>query len=89
MPTKFGLHAFHIPLYMNEFFEPILLFDPIVHGLKGNLDRFGGKGKRAKSLQPERLCPPKSVYVHVTSMSTCMNFLSQFQSIKFLGGHGL
>ena len=47
------------------------------------------KGKGAKSLQPERLCPPKSVYVHVTSMSTCMNFLSQFQSIKFFGDHGL
>ena len=33
MPTKIGLHAFHIDLYMHEFFEliPILFFDP--HGL--------------------------------------------------------
>ena len=30
-PTKFGLHAFHINLYMHEFFEAILFFDP--HGL--------------------------------------------------------
>ena len=30
-PTKIGLHAFHINLYLHEFFEPILFFDP--HGL--------------------------------------------------------
>ena len=23
-------------------------------------------------------CPPKSVYMHVTSMHACMNFLSRF-----------
>ena len=27
--------------------------------------------------------PPKLVYMHVTSMHTCMNFLSQFCLIKF------
>ena len=31
MPTKIGLHAFHVTLYMHEFFQPILFFDP--HGL--------------------------------------------------------
>ena len=30
-PTKIGLHAFHNNLYLHEFFEPILFFDP--HGL--------------------------------------------------------
>ena len=30
-PTKIGLHAFHINLYMHKIFEPILFFDP--HGL--------------------------------------------------------
>ena len=30
-PTKIGLHAFHVNLYLHEFFEPILFFDP--HGL--------------------------------------------------------
>ena len=30
-PTKIGLHAFHANLYMHEFFEAILFFDP--HGL--------------------------------------------------------
>ena len=59
MPTKFGLHAFHIPLYMHEFFEPILLFDPIVYGLKGNLGRFGGKGKRDKISATGEAMPTK------------------------------
>ena len=40
------------------------------------------------SLKPERLCPPKSVYMYVTSIPTCMNFLSRFQSIKFFDDHG-
>ena len=31
MPTKIGLHVFHITLYLHELFEPILFFDP--HGL--------------------------------------------------------
>ena len=38
----------------------------------------------AVSPKPERSHPPKSVYMHVTSMPTCMNFLSRFQEIKFL-----
>ena len=44
MPTKIGLHVFHISLYLHEFFEPDLFFDP--HGLcpsmvrKGNLVNF-------------------------------------------------
>ena len=29
--TKIGFHAFHNNLYLHEFFEPILFFDP--HGL--------------------------------------------------------
>ena len=30
-PTKTGLHAFHVNLYLYEFLKPILFFDP--HGL--------------------------------------------------------
>ena len=30
-PTKIGLHAFHVNLYMHEFIEAILFFD--AHGL--------------------------------------------------------
>ena len=37
-PTKIGLHAFQINLYLHEFFEPILFFE--THGLKRNFGRF-------------------------------------------------
>ena len=37
----------------------------------------------AISPKPERSRPPKSVYMYVTSIHTCMNFLSRFRSIKF------
>ena len=39
--------------------------------------------------KPEKSCPPKSVHMHVTSIPTCMNFFSRFQSIKFFDDHGL
>ena len=46
MPTKIGLHTFLVNLYLHEFIESILFFDPhglyIVHGLKGNFGRFEG-----------------------------------------------
>ena len=43
MPTKIDLQAFHVNLYLHEYFEPILFFDPpwtIVYGLKGKFGRF-------------------------------------------------
>ena len=39
--------------------------------------------KVAISLKPETPCPSKLVYMHLTSIPTCINFLSQFQSIQF------
>ena len=41
------------------------------------------------SPKPERSRPPKLVYMYVTSIPTCMNFLSRFQAIKFFDDHGL
>ena len=41
------------------------------------------------SPKPERPHPPKLVYMHVASTSTCMNFLSRFRSTKFFDDHGL
>ena len=35
------------------------------------------------SPKPKKPHPPKLVYMHVTSIPTCLNFLSQFQLIKF------
>ena len=29
MPIKIRLRAFHVNLYLHEFFEPILIFDPL------------------------------------------------------------
>ena len=37
----------------------------------------------------EEPCPPKLVHMHLTSIPTCMNFLSRFRSIKFFDDHGL
>ena len=45
--------------------------------------------KVAVSPKPERFCPPKLVCMHVTSIHTCMNFLSRFWSIEFFDDHGL
>ena len=44
--------------------------------------------KVAVSPKPKRHHPLKLVYMYVTSNSTCMNFLSQFRSIKFYDDHG-
>ena len=52
---------------------------------KGNLPFL----KVAISLKPERPHPPKLVCMYDTSTPTCMNFLSQFRSIKFFDDHGL
>ena len=43
--------------------------------------------KVAVSPKPERLRPPKLVCMHLISMHTCMNFLSQFRSIKNFDDH--
>ena len=45
--------------------------------------------KVAVSPKPKRSRPPKLVCMHVTSIPTCMNFLSRFRSIEFFDDHGL
>ena len=45
--------------------------------------------KVAISPKPERSCPQKLMCMHLTSVPTCMNFLSRFRSIKFFDDHGL
>ena len=45
--------------------------------------------KVAISPKPKRPCPPKLVCMHVTSIPTCINFLSRFRLIKFFDGIGL
>ena len=53
-----------------------------------------GKGKLAVlkvvvSPKLKRSHPPKLVHLHLTSISTCMNFLNLFRAIKFFDDHGL
>ena len=45
--------------------------------------------KVAISPKPKKPHPPKLVCMHVTSIPTCINFLSQFRSIEFFDDHGL
>ena len=52
---------------------------------KGNLPFL----KVAISPKPKRPCPPNLVCMHVTSIPTCINFLSRFRLIKFFDDHGL
>ena len=54
-------------------------------GRKGNLAVL----RVAVSPKLERSRPPKLVCMYVTSIPICMNFLSQFRSIKFFDDHGL
>ena len=52
---------------------------------KGNLAVL----KVAVSPEPKRSRLPKLVCVHLTSIYSCMNFLSRFQLIEFFNDHGL
>ena len=68
-------------------FRLIKFFDD--HGLLWSEREIWPFLRVAVSPKPERLHPPKSMYMHVTSTHTCMNYLSQFRSIKFFDDHGL
>ena len=78
MPTKIGLHAFYINLYLHELIEPILFFIPwtIIHVLKGNFGHFESKRKGAKSPKAKRPHSPKLVQIYFKSASTCMKFMN-------------
>ena len=52
---------------------------------KGNLAVF----ESSNISKPGQAHPLKLVCMHLTSVRTCMNFLSRFQSIKFFDDHGL
>ena len=63
LPTKIGFHAFHVNLYLHEFFEPIYFLVPMDYSpwFKREIWR---KTKRAKSSIPEMPRPPNSMHVH-------------------------
>ena len=90
-PKSVYMHLTSIPTCMNFLsrFQSIKFFDD--HGLYSPCPEreIWPFLKVAISLKPEKSHPPKSVYMHLTSIPTCMNFLSQFRSIKFFDDHGL
>ena len=45
--------------------------------------------KVALSLKPKRSRLPKLVCMYVTFIHICMNFLNEFQLMKFFDDHGL
>ena len=45
--------------------------------------------KKLMTMGYNKLWPPKLVYMHFMSIPTCINFLSQFQWIKFFDDHGI
>ena len=92
MPTKVVVHAFDINSYLHEFFWAdsnclnfLMTMDYSPWSERENWPFL----KVAISPKPERPCPPKLVCMHLTSIPTCINFLSQFQSIQFFHYHGL
>ena len=75
IPTKIGLHTFHINLYLHELFEPILFFDP--HGQYGPKESWM-KTKRSKIFKTKGAMTLNLLCMHISSTSTCINFLSWF-----------
>ena len=80
MPTKTGVHACDIDPYLHEFF--------LADSNRLNFSTFMDH-KLILSPKPERPHPPKLVCMHLTSIPTCINFLSRFRSIEFFDNHGL
>ena len=79
-PTKIGVHACYINAYLHEFFWAdsdqlnflmTMDYSPWSREIWPFL-------RVAVFPKPKRLCPPKSVCMHLTSIPTCMNFLGRF-----------
>ena len=89
-PTKIGFHAFHVNLYLHEFFEPILFFDPhgpyIVHGLKGNFGCFEGRQERGKISETGEATSTK-IGLHAFHINLYLRKF--FELILFFDPHGL
>ena len=83
LPTKIDVHAFDINPYLHEFFDDHGLYSP------WSEREIWPFLKVAISPKLKMSRPLKLVHMHVTSTLTCMNFLSQFRSMKFYDDHGL
>ena len=75
--TKIVVHAFDINPNLHEFFELISIDLNFLMTYSPWSEReIWPFLKVAVSPKPERPCPPKLVCMHLTSILTCMNFLS-------------
>ena len=88
-PKSVHMHYTSIPTCMNFLsrFRSIKIFDD--HGRPWVEREIWPFLRVAVSPKPKGSRPPKLVYMHYTSIPTCMNFLSRFRSIKFFDDHGL
>ena len=92
IPTKIGVHASDIKLYLHYFFVAdsdrlnFLMTMDYSPWLEREIWPFL---KVAISPKPEWPCPPKLVCMHLTSSYTCMIFLSRFLMIELFDDHGL
>ena len=78
-PTKIGVHAFDIHTYLYEFLDSdqlkfLMTMDYSPWSERENWPFL----KVAISPKLEYSHPPKLVYMHLTFIPTCMNFLSRF-----------
>ena len=73
VPTKIGLHAFHIDFYLHDFLSWFYFLTLMVQ--RKNFVVFEDK-KRSKILKSEKPCPPKLVCMNFMSTSFCTNLFS-------------
>ena len=89
-PTKIGLQSFLVNLYLHEFFEPILFFDPhglyIAHGPKGNFGRFEGKRIMGKIFRTGEVTP---IEIGLQAFLVNLYLREFFEPILFFDPHGL
>ena len=89
-PKLVCVHFSSIPICMNFLnqFRSIKFFDGHGHSPLSERENWLFL-KVAISPKPEKSHSPNLVYMLVTCVYTCMNFLSRFRSIKFFYDHGL
>ena len=74
MPTKLGVHTFHIYLFMHEFLGWFNFLIPMDYSQR----KFSQIWKGAKSLKPDRPSLTNLVLLRISSTSTCTSFLGWF-----------
>ena len=80
MPTKIGLHALHVNLYLLEYFEPILFFDPhrLFYDPKGKF----GQNLKSSNISEIGEAAPTKIGLHVFDVTLYLHrFFEPINSI--------